>query len=52
MDAKEQRLIDAHNAAVDKLNKIPKGDERHMRAAAAVVHAHRALRKYQQRKRN
>jgi len=52
MDAKEQRLYDAYNAAVDELNKIPKGDIRHIAAAARVTNAHKALRRYQQRKKN
>jgi hypothetical protein len=52
MDAKEQRLTDAYNKAVDELNKIPKGDIRHFAAAARVVNALKALHRYRQRKRN
>lgn len=52
MDATEKRLTAAYNAAVDRLKKIPKGDPKHIRASAQVIHALQALQRYQRRNRN
>lgn len=46
--AEEKKLTDAYNKAVDKLTRIPRGDERHFAASRAVVKAHRALQRYKQ----
>jgi hypothetical protein len=51
-DQHEKRLLDAYNRAVDALNRIPKGDPRHIPASAKVVNAHRALQRYRARNKN
>ena len=50
MDKTERYLIRRYDQALAALNRIPKGDVRHIAAASRLVQAKRALDRYKQAK--
>lgn len=48
-DATEQKLLNEYNSALAALKRVPKGDPRHIRAAARLVAAQRAIKQYRRK---